>query len=294
MLMCKKHINVAITLSIILFVFVFLAVIAYYDFFTKDNDLEYTIEKADINNEINEIISENQVIENTYTQTSILYLNETKVATSLRDSNNNSLIKNNTILDDVNNEETELDNSESSVINSNTEVSEEVIIDNVESNIPEKVESNVSTPQVSNPVVTTSETPKPVSQSNYPASIGKVEIPKSGVNITLFKEMSLEGMNLGACLLFSTGSVNYSGNSLILAHNYSNFFGNNKNLNIGDKIYVTTSDGKRVEYTVYNKFYESPENVDFVLNDTNGKPEITLSTCTSDDNLRLIIQAKIS
>ena len=208
--MCKKHINVAITLSIILFVFAFFAVIAYYDFFTKENILKSTIEKADINN-INEFISENEVIENTYTQISILYLNET-----------------------------------------NEEVEEEVNIENTHNDI-QKEETKVSTPNVSNSETTVTESVQPVTQSYSPASIGRIEIPKFGINITLFKEMSLEGMNSGACLLFTTGSVNNSGNSLILAHNYSNFFGNNKNLNIGDKIYVTTSDGKKIEYTVYNK-----------------------------------------
>ena len=65
-----------------------------------------------------------------------------------------------------------------------------------------------------------------------------------------------------------------------------------KKLNNGDKIYVTDYTGKKVTYTIYNKFETTPEDTSFYQRDTNGNPEITLSTCTDDSSARLIIFAK--
>ena len=61
---------------------------------------------------------------------------------------------------------------------------------------------------------------------------------------------------------------------------------------IGDKIYITDNDGKKVTYTIYNKFETTPEDTSFYQRDTSGKPEVTLSTCTDDSKARLIILAK--
>ena len=70
------------------------------------------------------------------------------------------------------------------------------------------------------------------------------------------------------------------------------FFSNNKKLNIGDKIYITDSSGRRVAYTIYNK-YEADENEsDYITRDTQGVTEISLTTCTDDSKARIIILAK--
>ncbi len=125
------------------------------------------------------------------------------------------------------------------------------------------------------------------------ATIGKIEIPKSGINIPILSSVTIDGMEIAPCLLYETGDLNQSGNNVIVAHNYSNLFGNNKNLQNGDKIYITTLDGKRVEYEVYKKYTALSEDFSYARRDTNNKPEITLSTCTQDDDYRLIIWAKM-
>ena len=47
--------------------------------------------------------------------------------------------------------------------------------------------------------------------------------------------------------------LNKIGNTVIIGHNYRNgaFFGSNKRLNEGDKVYITDNAGLRVEYTIY-------------------------------------------
>ena len=67
---------------------------------------------------------------------------------------------------------------------------------------------------------------------------------------------------------------------------------NNKKLNIGDKIYITDTTGTKLTYTIYNKFETTPEDTSFYQRDTDGKAEVTLSTCTDDSSARLIIEAR--
>ncbi len=130
----------------------------------------------------------------------------------------------------------------------------------------------------------------PSSYQGLPA-VGRIEIPKNGINIPILSNVSVKGMEIASCLLYSTGNLNQKGNNLIVAHNYKNLFRDNKKLNVGDKIYVTSLDGKRVEYTVYDKFTTTPERFDYVARKTSS-PEITLSTCTNNDDYRLVILAK--
>ena len=60
----------------------------------------------------------------------------------------------------------------------------------------------------------------------------------------------------------------------------------------GDKIYITDNSGKKLTYTIYDKFETSDTDTSFYQRDTGGKAEITLSTCTDDSKARLIILAK--
>lgn len=126
-------------------------------------------------------------------------------------------------------------------------------------------------------------------------TIGKIEIPKTGVDIPILNQVTVKGMENAPCLLYSTGNLNQEGNNLIVGHNYRNgtIFSDNKKLTLGDKIYVTTLTGERVEYTIYDKFITTAEEVSYIKRDTKGKPEITLSCCTDDDTLRIIVLGKV-
>ena len=109
----------------------------------------------------------------------------------------------------------------------------------------------------------------------------------------VLEEFNKKSLETSVVILYGAG-LNQPGNTVIIGHNYRNgvFFSNNKKLNNGDKIYVTDYTGKKVSYTIYNKFETTPEDTSFYQRDTNGNPEITLSTCTDDSSARLIIFAK--
>ena len=100
-------------------------------------------------------------------------------------------------------------------------------------------------------------------------------------------------MEVGIAMLYGPG-VNKVGNTVLAGHNYRNgtFFSNNKKLNIGDKIYVTDLDGKRMTYTIYDKFETDDTDTEYMTRDTQGAVEISLTTCTDDSKARLIILAK--
>lgn len=159
--------------------------------------------------------------------------------------------------------------------------------ESTQAEIVESVKEEAKLPEeIQNPILT---------NYNGFATIGKIEIPQTGVDIPILNQVTVEGMKSAPCLLYATGELNQNGNNLIVGHNFRNgtIFSNNKNLKLGDKIYITTLDGNKVEYTIYNKFITTAEDVSYIKRDTNNKPEITLSCCTDDDEYRIIILAKI-
>lgn len=88
--------------------------------------------------------------------------------------------------------------------------------------------------------------------------------------------------------------LNQVGNTVIIGHNYRNgaFFGSNKRLAEGDKVYITDNSGTRVEYTIYKKYLTPQEDYSYATRNTNGKREITLVTCHTDNKYRLVIFAR--
>ena len=126
-------------------------------------------------------------------------------------------------------------------------------------------------------------------------TLGIIEIPKINLKYPVLEKPTIKAIETSVARLFpTTGELNEPNNVVIIGHNYRNglFFSNNKKLQIGDKIYITDNSGKKITYTIYNKFETTPEDTSFYQRDTSGKPEITLSTCTDDSKARLIILAK--
>ena len=122
---------------------------------------------------------------------------------------------------------------------------------------------------------------------------GYIRIPKTGIKYPIISTLSKQALEKGVCVEYGPGP-NEQGNTVIAGHNYLNrlFFSKNKNLNIGDKVYITDLYGVTVEYTIYNKFETSPQDTNYMFRDTGGAPEITLATCSQNGSARLILYAK--
>ena len=123
--------------------------------------------------------------------------------------------------------------------------------------------------------------------------IGTIEIPKINLSYPILQEASTAAIERSVAMLYGVGP-NQVGNTLIIGHNYRNgqFFANNKNLSIGDKVYITDLSGQKLAYTIYDKFETTTEDTEFITRNTNGAREISLQTCTDDGSMRLIILAK--
>ncbi len=123
--------------------------------------------------------------------------------------------------------------------------------------------------------------------------VGTIEIPATNINYPILEKVNTSSLEASVGFLYGAG-INQVGNSVIAGHNYRNglFFSNNKRLNIGDTIYITDNSKNRLTYKIYDKFETTPEDVSFYSRDTGGVPEVTLSTCTDDSSMRLIILAR--
>lgn len=123
--------------------------------------------------------------------------------------------------------------------------------------------------------------------------MGKIEIPAIDLEYPVLERATKSSLEISVGIMTGPG-LNKVGNTVIAGHNYRNgtFFSRNKELENGDLIYITDTDGNRIKYTIYNMYNTSSEDADYITRDTAGKREITLTTCTDDSRYRLIIWAK--
>lgn len=123
--------------------------------------------------------------------------------------------------------------------------------------------------------------------------VGKMEIPAIDLEYHILEKATPSSIEAALAVQYTANGLNEVGNTLIVGHNYRNgsFFGSNDKLQLGDKVYITDTTGRRIKYNIYNIYETSPEDGDFIMRDTNGKREISLSTCTDNSKARLIIWA---
>ena len=169
--------------------------------------------------------------------------------------------------------------------------------ENTENTTETNENTESTTNQVENNSTTTNTTTGVKKASTYKGFevLGTIEIPSTKVKYPILAKLSKQALDTAVVAIYPREVVlNTVGNVVIAGHNYRNgtFFSNNKKLTNGDKIYITDLNGNKVTYIIYNK-YETDENDTKSYNkDTNGKREITLSTCTDDSKARIIIEAR--
>ncbi len=125
--------------------------------------------------------------------------------------------------------------------------------------------------------------------------LGTIEIPKTSVKYPVLAKYSAKALDTAVCIAYpQNAELNSVGNVVIVGHNYRNgsFFSNNKKLSVGDKIYISDLSGRKVTYIIYNKYQTDENDTKSYKKNTNGKREITLSTCTDDAKARIIIEAR--
>ena len=142
---------------------------------------------------------------------------------------------------------------------------------------------------------------KQQSQSGYTyVTDGKIAIPKLGIEYGILDgetdsiEETEELLKMSP-VKFHGPEINTVGNYCIVGHNYRNsrFFSKVPTLVNGDIIQITDFvNNHTVEYAVYDKYLVVPEDVSCTSQNTDGRTEITLITCTDDSSQRWIIKAR--
>lgn len=123
--------------------------------------------------------------------------------------------------------------------------------------------------------------------------VGTIEIPAINLKYPVLEEASKSAIEVAVAVYYGPG-LNEVGNTTIVGHNYRNgtFFSKNKKLVEGDKVYITDNSGTKVTYVIYKTYTTAPEDSEYLDRDTQGKREISLTTCTDDAKSRLIIWAR--
>ena len=130
--------------------------------------------------------------------------------------------------------------------------------------------------------------------------IGTIEIPKVKLKCAILNQVTKRSIEIAVAKIYTVNGLNKPGNTVIYGHNYRNdlFFSRNDELTNGDKIYILDEEGTKLTYEIYNIFITTSTDTSFyarTAEETGGKAEITLSTCTDDASTtdrRLIIQAR--
>ena len=120
-----------------------------------------------------------------------------------------------------------------------------------------------------------------------------LEIPSIKLETNVLAEYSEKG--LAKCVSKFWGpDANEIGNFCIAGHNYQkpNMFNNVYKLKEGDTLYLTDNKNGKIEYEIYNIYKVKPQNTNCLSQKTNGKREVTLITCNSSANYRIIIKAR--
>ena len=83
---------------------------------------------------------------------------------------------------------------------------------------------------------------------------------------------------------------NEPGNFCIVGHNYrdTRFFSQVPSMELGDTIILTDNYNKAVTYELYDKYEVDPTDISCLKQNTDGKREVTLITCTYDGSARVI------
>ncbi len=126
--------------------------------------------------------------------------------------------------------------------------------------------------------------------------IGTISIPKINIKYPILEECTSATLKLSIVAYYpepTAEAVNKVGNLVLWGHNYKNgeFFSDIGKLTTGDKISIKDMSGTTVQYQVYNVYETTDTDVTYASRDTEGRREISLSTCSNQSGKRTIVWA---
>jgi LPXTG-site transpeptidase (sortase) family protein len=123
--------------------------------------------------------------------------------------------------------------------------------------------------------------------------IGKLRINKIGLELPVISKVTTKALKVSICF-FGGPKPGEKGNVIITGHNYANgaHFGKLDKLVVGDTVVFDAPGGKVYTYEVYETKVVRPDDAD-ALNDYKGDYALTLLTCASSGNRRLIVRCRL-
>lgn len=124
--------------------------------------------------------------------------------------------------------------------------------------------------------------------------IGIIKIPAIDLEYPILEQTTDDSMNVSISRYWG-GNINEYGNVSLAGHNNKitlTMFGKNKNLKIGDRIFLTDLTGRTIEYNIYDSFITDPDDVSILHTTDESVREVTLITCTNGRANRLIHKAR--
>lgn len=123
--------------------------------------------------------------------------------------------------------------------------------------------------------------------------IAKLVIPDIQLETYILEKYSKSALNV--CVTkFWGANPNKIGNFCVAGHNFQNknMFYHLEKLNKGNSLFISDREVGKVEYQIYDIFLVKPEEVSCLSQETKGKREVTLITCTKDSVKRVIVKAQ--
>ena len=174
-----------------------------------------------------------------------------------------------------------------------TETQERIMVVKLNEALENNEEAEVSVSDGNTEQTVSTEQIYTASDGSQYTTIGTVSIPSINVYYPILSTTSTELLKIAPCKFWGP-NPNEKGNLCIVGHNYKNdkFFSQVPTLENGDIVEITDMSGRTITYLVYDKYIVSPEDVACTSQNTNGRTEITLITCTNDAEQRYIIKAR--
>lgn len=185
-------------------------------------------------------------------------------------------------------------NADSDILKEKSNILIAVLNDtNEDSNVNDNINEEISQKSVNNSNFQTTK------EGFKYTTIASINIPKINVNYPILEGETgsleeTESIIKISPAKFWGADPNKVGNFCIVGHNYLNskFFSKVPTLENGDIIEITDENKQTISYSVYTKYEVVPEDVSCLDQETNGKKEITLITCTNDSQKRVIVKAR--
>lgn len=124
--------------------------------------------------------------------------------------------------------------------------------------------------------------------------IATIRIPKLNLYYPIISETSEENLKISPSKFYGC-EPNKIGNFCVIGHNLGNekFFGKINTLVENDNIILKGKDGSEEMYKVYDMYTIDPMDLSCLSQETNGKKEVTLITCTNKNNKRLVVKCRV-